>query len=48
MSDMWNDFTGPMPEGYNPPQGRVNALNTPQDRDCMGEDGEEELEAVDS
>jgi len=47
MSDMWNDFTGPMPEGYNPPQGRVNALNTPQDRDCMSEGEESGAEAMD-
>ena len=47
MSDMWNDFTGPMPEGYNPPQGRVKALNTPQDRDCMSEGEESGAEAMD-
>jgi len=47
MSDMWNDFTGPMPDGYSPPQGSVKALNTPQDRDCMSEGEESGAEAMD-
>lgn len=44
MSDMWNDFEAPMPDGYSPPQGRVNALNSPSNPNCTTEgEGDEDL-----
>ena len=47
MSDMWNDFTAPMPEGYNPPNtGHVNALNSPSNPNCMTEDEGTEMLAT--